>query len=242
MYGYIHSTESFGSVDGPGVRFVIFMAGCPMRCLYCHNPDTWNINVGEKTEASELVEKAMRYKAYWKDGGGITVSGGEPLMQMEFVTELFTIAKKQGINTCLDTSGVTFSRDKLKEFDALMEVCDLVMLDIKHIDSAEHKKLTGHENENILDFLDYLSEKNVDVWIRHVIVPGITLNDEYLAKLGQHIGKYKNIKLVDTLPYHSMARHKYEELGIEYPLGDTPEATREEAQRAKDIILESMKK
>ena len=185
MNGYIHSTESFGSVDGPGVRFVIFVAGCPMRCQFCHNPDTWNMQVGEQRNADELLAQAMRYKSYWKDGGGITVSGGEPLMQMDFMIELFRKAKEKGVNTTIDTSGAPFTREEpfFSKFNELMKYTDLLLVDIKHIDDEQHKILTGRTNENILDMARYLSDIGKPVWIRHVLVPERNDNNEYLEKL-----------------------------------------------------------
>ena len=241
MNGYIHSLESFGTVDGPGIRFVVFLQGCPMRCKYCHNPDTWALSKGEEMSSDEILERYESYRTFLKNGG-ITVTGGEPLMQMEFVRELFEKAKDRGIHTCLDTSGVTFSKQKVKEFDALMAVTDLVMLDIKHIDDEEHKKLTGYSNQNILMFARYLNKRNKQIWIRHVVVPGITMNEEYLEKLGEFIGKLKNVKAVDVLPYHDMGRKKYEALNMEYPLSDTPALGKEDALKAKEIILKGARK
>lgn len=235
MEGYIHSFETFGSVDGPGVRFVVFVSGCVMRCQYCHNPDTWQ-KCGETYSAAEVLEKALKYKSYWGREGGITVSGGEPLMQTEFVTELFSAAKEKGINTCLDTSGIMFREDNRGEIDRLLDVCDLVMLDIKHIDDDAHKKLTGQSNKNVLEFAKHLDKRNVPVWIRHVVVPEITLKEDALYKLGEFIGTLSNVKKTETLPYHSFGRYKYEKLGIEYPLEATPEATREQADWAMSII------
>ena len=235
MLGYIHSFETFGSVDGPGVRFVVFVSGCPMRCKYCHNPDTWKMGT-DSYSPEEVISRALKYKSYWGADGGITVSGGEPMMQTEFVTELFSLAKKKGINTCLDTSGTVFDETDTKKTDKLLEVCDLVMLDIKHIDNGEHKKLCGRENTNILAFAKCLDKKNVPVWIRHVVVPGITLDEKYLFKLGEFLAPLSNIKKIETLPYHSMGKYKYEKLGIDYVLKDTPDATREQAQWARDII------
>lgn len=235
MIGYIHSFESFGSVDGPGVRFVVFVRGCSMRCKYCHNPDTWTMG-GETHTASEVLQRAMRYKNYWGKEGGITVSGGEPMLQLDFVTELFTEAKEKGVNTCLDTSGIAFGPEHTEAVDQLLAVTDLVMLDIKHIDDEKHRELTGQSNKNILAFAKYLDSKNIPVWIRHVVVPGITLEEESLKKLGRFIGTLSNVKRVETLPYHSLARPKYEKLGIPYPLEDTPDATKEQAQRAREII------
>ena len=171
MNGYIHSTESFGSVDGPGVRFVIFVSGCPMRCQFCHNPDTWNMQVGEERSTEDLLAQALRYKSYWKDGGGITVSGGEPLMQMDFMIELFRKAKEKGINTTIDTSGAPFTREEpfFGKFNELMKYTDLLLVDIKHIDDEQHKLLTGRTNSNILDMARYLSDIGKPVWIRHVV-------------------------------------------------------------------------
>lgn len=239
MTGYIHSFETFGSVDGPGVRFVVFTSGCPMRCQYCHNPDTWKRNDNQMS-ADEVLQKAVRYKAYWKNEGGITVSGGEPLLQLPFVTELFQKAHKKGINTCLDTSGVLFNPENTEEIDRLLEVCDLVMLDLKHIDDEKHKSLTGHSNKNILAFAKYLEKKNIPVWIRHVAVPGITLDEEALAELGKFISTLSNVKKVEVLPYHSLAIPKYDELKIDYPLRETPDATQEQAKWAYDIITKNM--
>lgn len=235
MSGYIHSFESFGSVDGPGVRFVVFLNGCSMRCKYCHNPDTWEFG-GDTFSAAEVLQKALKYKSYWGGKGGITVSGGEPMLQIQFVTELFTEAKKKGVNTCLDTSGVAFNPDDTAETDKLLDVTDLVMLDIKHIDDEKHKKLTGHSNKNILAFARYLDSKKIPVWIRHVVVPGITFDEKYLELLGEFIGTLSNVEKIETLPYHSLAIPKYDKLGIDYPLRDTPNATKEQAARAKEII------
>lgn len=241
MTGHIHSIESFGTVDGPGVRFVVFFKGCPMRCLYCHNPDTWEMAGGREMTADELLDEYDKGKSFYKNGG-ITATGGEPLMQMEFLTELFKKAKEKGIHTCLDTSGILFSRERTKEFDELSGVCDLVMLDIKHIEDEEHKKLTAHSNRAVLEYLEYLSERGKPVWIRHVAVPGITLNEEYLERLGRYIAHYRNIKALDVLPYHSMAKNKYASLNMEYKLKDTPEASKEDAINARNIIIEAMKK
>lgn len=240
MTGYIHSVESFGTVDGPGIRLVVFLQGCPMRCLYCHNPDTWEIGKGTPITADEILKKYDSVKAFLKNGG-ITVTGGEPLIQIDFVTELFKKAKAKGIHTCIDTSGITFNRDDTEKFDALMNVTDLVMLDIKHIDDTEHKKLTSHSNKNILEFAEYTAKKDVPLWIRHVIVPEITYNEEYLYKLGQFIGQLKNVKALDVLPYHDMGKAKYKALGLEYPLGDTKPMSKEDAIKARGIILQGMR-
>ena len=241
MNGFIHSTESFGTVDGPGVRFVIFLQGCPMRCQYCHNPDTWKMNAGSLRSAQSLLAEYERNSAFYKNGG-ITVTGGEALMQIDFLLELFTLAKKKGIHTCLDTSGVTYRPGESsynQKLDALMEVTDLVMLDIKHIDPEAHKTLTGHDNAGILAFAKYLEEKQVPVWIRHVVVPGITDDEGQLSRLGAFIGRLSNVKALDVLPYHIMGTMKYKELGIPYPLEGVEPATKKQAMEAKKTILKA---
>jgi len=239
MNGFVHSTESFGTVDGPGVRFVVFLQGCPMRCQYCHNPDTWKMNTGAVRSAQSLIKDYERNAAFYKKGG-ITVTGGEALMQIDFLLELFQLAKQKNIHTCLDTSGITYhpgTSSYNEKLDALMAVTDLVMLDIKHIDPESHKVLTGHDNAGILAFAKYLEQKNIPVWIRHVVVPGITDGEEQLARLGAFLGTLSNIKALDVLPYHIMGITKYEQLGIEYPLNGVPPATKDQAAKAKKVIL-----
>ena len=239
MNGFVHSTESFGTVDGPGVRFVVFLQGCPMRCQYCHNPDTWKMNTGSVRSAQSLIQEYERNKAFYSKGG-ITVTGGEALMQIDFLLELFTLARQKKIHTCLDTSGVTYRPGQStynEKLDALMEVTDLVMLDIKHIDPEGHKVLTGHDNGNILAFAKYLEEKQIPVWIRHVLVPGITDDAALLTRLGTFLGTLSNVKALDVLPYHIMGVTKYDQLGMAYPLKDVPPATKEQAANAKKIIL-----
>lgn len=238
--GNIHSIETCGTVDGPGIRFVVFIQGCPMRCLYCHNPDTWGINVNKQMTVSEILKNYDAVKEFCK--GGITVTGGEPLMQMEFVTELFNCAKEKNIHTALDTSGILFNPQNTTEIDGLMKYTDLVLLDIKHIDDDEHKKLTMHSNKNILLFAKYLSGINKPMWIRHVVVPGINNREEYLTRLGDFLGTLSNIKALDVLPYHNMAIPKYENLGMEYKLKDTPPLSKEDAIKARDKIIEIYKK
>ena len=239
MEGFIHSTESFGTVDGPGVRFVIFLQGCPMRCQYCHNPDTWELRTGNVRSAQSLIKDYQRNAAYYTSGG-LTVTGGEALLQIDFLLELFTLAKEQGIHTCLDTSGITYREEESpyrQKLDALMELTDLVLLDIKHMDSAGHQALTGHDNSHVLAFARYLAKKNIPVWIRHVVVPGITDDPKQLTQLGQFIGTLPNVKALDVLPYHVMGVSKYRELGIPYPLEGVEPATREQAKEARRIIL-----
>ena len=235
MTGNIHSFETLGTVDGPGIRFVIFMQGCPMRCKYCHNPDTWEFTGGTEYSAQAVADKALKYKSYIKNGG-VTVSGGEPLMQIEFVTELFTILKNSGIHTALDTSGVTFNKDDTEKFEKLLKVCDLVLLDIKHIDGGEHEKLTGHGNKNVLDFAKFISDNGTDIWIRHVLVNGITDDDGYLKQLKAFIDTLKTVKKVEVLPYHSMGEAKYEKLGIPYPLKGTTPPAKERIENAIRIL------
>ena len=235
MTGYIHSIESFGTVDGPGVRFVVFFQGCPMRCLYCHNPDTWAPYGGTEYEACDIIEKMVRNLPFYETGG-ITATGGEPLLQLDFLTELFTLAKKRGIHTTLDTSGLLFKRSEVEKFGALMDVCDLVLLDIKHMDEHAHKYLTGVPNRSVFELMDYLNEIKKPVWVRHVIVPGITYVDEQLKRLGSYLKSFDNVERVEVLPYHTMGVVKYEALGDEYPLKDVPALTKADAQRALEII------
>lgn len=235
MEGYIHSTESFGSVDGPGVRFVIFTAGCPMRCQFCHNPDTWNMKTGTLTSADDLIKKALRYRSYWGNEGGITVSGGEPLLQIDFLTELFKKAKENGIHTTLDTSGNPFTREEpfFSKFNELMQYTDLILLDIKHIDEKEHIRLTGHTNKNILDLATYLSDIKKPVWIRHVLVPKCSDKDEYLDRLHEFILTLHNVERVEVLPYHTLGAYKWKELGMEYPLEGIDPPTAERVKNAR---------
>ena len=238
IIGHIHSTESFGAADGPGVRFVIFTQGCKMRCRYCHNPDTWKIGGGEEVTADELLKKALRYKAYWKNGGGITVSGGEPLLQIDFLIDLFKKAKAQGINTVIDTAGNPFTREEpfFSKFSALMEYTDLLMLDIKEINPLRHKDLTGFENTNILDMARYLSDIGKPVWIRHVLVPGHSDFDEDLDALGAFVETLTNVQRVEVLPYHTLGKFKWENLGIKYSLEGVNPPSEERVQNAKKRI------
>ena len=240
MIGHIHSTESFGTVDGPGVRFVVFFQGCPLRCKYCHNPDTWEFGKGTERTAEDLMKEYDSYKEFLKSGG-ITATGGEPLAQPEFLAELFALAKSKGVHTCLDTSAGVYSPEHHEAIDKALKYTDLVMLDIKHIDSAEHKKLTGIGNEHILAFAEHLRDLGIPVWIRHVVVPGITDQHDELFALGEYLSTLSNLKALDVLPYHDMAKPKYENLGMEYPLGDTPPLSKEEAIKAREIIMSGIK-
>ena len=239
ILGNIHSIESFGTVDGPNVRYVIFFQGCPMRCLYCHNPDSWSTDANQHMTAKEILNQYESVREFCK--GGITATGGEPLMQIDFLIDLFKEAKTKNIHTCLDTSGILFNKNDTKKFDELIKYTDLILLDIKHIDDNEHKILTGHSNKNVLDFAEYLSENQIPVWIRHVVVPDITFNEKYLRDLGKFLSTLKNIKALDVLPYHNMAIPKYNELGLDYKLKDTKPLSKAQAIEARDIILNSAK-
>lgn len=243
MIGHIHSTESFGTVDGPGIRFVIFMQGCPLRCLYCHNPDTWATSGGDEISADELIGEYKKNESFYRNGG-ITVTGGEPLLQTDFLIELFKLAKDENIHTCIDTSGITYNPGNdvyLKKLDELMKYTDLVMLDIKHIDSEKHQNFTGKSNENILLFAKYLEEKNINLWVRHVVVPGYTDNPEDLKNLGRFIGTLKNLHALDVLPYHTLGVEKYKKLNISYPLEGVSPLSQNDAIKAKAFIMEGLK-
>lgn len=236
--GRIHSVESFGSADGPGVRYIVFLKGCNMRCQYCHNPDTWAKDGGELMTPEEVLKKALRYKTYWKEKGGITVSGGEALLQIDFVTELFRLAKEKGVNTCLDTSGNPFSLEEpfKSKFDELMKYTDLFMLDIKHMDDTAHRKLTGQTNQNILEMAAYLSDHGKAMWIRHVLVPGITTEEDELHRLRSFLDTLKTVERVEVLPYHTLGVFKWKELGIPYQLEGVDPPTKEQIDRAKEIL------
>lgn len=237
--GYIHSTESFGGVDGPGIRFIVFMQGCQMRCQYCHNPETWFLRKhGTWRTAEDVLQEALRYKSYWKNGGGLTVSGGEALLQIDFLIPLFTLAKEAGVHTTLDTSGQPFTRESpfFDKFQRLCRLTDLFLLDIKHIADNKHKKLTGQSNKNILDLASYLSHIGKPVWIRHVLVPGITTAKDKLEELAVFIHTLKNVERVEVLPYHKMGLPEYERLGIPYSLKDIKPPSTEEIALAEEIL------
>ena len=238
LLGNIHSVESFGSADGPGVRYIVFLKGCNMRCKYCHNPDTWAAANGQQLSAEEVLQKALRYKSYWRNNGGITISGGEALLQIDFVTELFRLAKEKGVNTCLDTSGNPFTREEpfYAKFEELMQVTDLFMLDIKHMDEEAHRKLTGQTNVNILDMARCLSDHGKAMWIRHVLVPGITDDEEQLKQLRAFIDTLQTVERVEILPYHTLGVYKWKELGIPYGLEGGNPPTQEQVRRAKEIL------
>lgn len=236
--GRIHSIETFGSVDGPGIRFVIFLKGCLLRCRYCHNPDTWDPESNLQRTADDLLDQAERYRSYWGEEGGITVSGGEPLLQIDFLIDLFRKAKERGISTCIDTACQPFTRQEpfFSRFRELMEYTDLLLADIKHIDPQAHVQLTGRSNENILDCLRYLSEIGKPVWIRQVLVPGITDEDEALKRTRAFIETLHNVQKIEVLPYHAMGMYKWEQLGIPYSLKDTQAPSAERVQNAERIL------
>ena len=273
ILGYIHSTESFGAVDGPGIRFVVFLQGCKMRCKYCHNPETWNLvadysrlyseDLGEaeweelakrieentkmlkdkgiKLEArtpEDVLKQALRYKPYWKGDGGITVSGGEALLQIDFLIEFFKLAKAEGIHTAIDTAGNPFTREEpfFSKFRELMKVTDLFILDIKQIEDQKHRDLTGFTNANILDLAQYLSEQGKHMWIRHVLVPGITTDEADLRKTDEFIRTLQNVDKVEVLPYHKLGIQEWERLGIPYQLEGIDPPTAEQLKLAKDIL------
>lgn len=244
MIGHIHSTESFGAADGPGVRFIVFMQGCHMRCRYCHNPDTWKMAGGDEVTADEILKRALRFKPYWGKDGGITISGGEPLLQIDFVIELFKKAKELGINTCIDTAGNPFTKEEpfFSKFEELMKYTDLLLLDLKEINPARHKDLTGFDNSNIIEMAKYLSEINKPVWIRHVLVPEHSDFDEDLDALGDFIDTLSNVDRVEILPYHTLGKFKWENLGIPYSLESISPPSAERIENAKQRIHAGIRK
>ncbi len=238
MKGYIQSFETFGTVDGPSIRFVVFLKGCLLRCLYCHNPDTWTSCGAKEYEPEEIVNKYLKYKNYYKDGG-ITISGGEPLLQIDFLIELFKLCKKNNIHTALDTSGATFNEDNhilMKKFDELIKYVDLVLLDIKHIDEEKHIKLTSKSNQNILSFAQYLSNNNIKMWIRYVLVPSYSDDESDLKKTSIFIKSLKTVEKVEVLPYHTLGVQKYKALNIPYPLEGVNSPSKESVKKAKEIL------
>lgn len=228
----IHSIETFGTSDGPGIRLVIFTQGCNFRCLYCHNPDTFEINGGKEMSINEIMKVAEKQKEYFGKNGGITVSGGEPTLQVEEMVKLFKLAKKNGINTALDTNGSIVS-DKVKK---LYELTDLLILDVKHIDDRQHIKLTGLSNKNVLEMANYREKTNRPMWLRYVLVPGINDQKEYLVKFGEHFKDYKNIEKVEILPYHTLGVYKYKELGIKYKLDGVLPPSKESVLKTEKIF------
>ena len=233
MEGRIHSFESLGAVDGPGVRFVVFMQGCSLKCKYCQNRDTWNLKGGTTYSSDEIVEKILRYKNYIMPNGGVTISGGEPLLQTKFLIELFTKIKKYNIHTCIDTSGSVVLTDEIKE---LIDLTDLFLLDIKCINDEKAINLTGVSNKKELEFARYLSNINKTMWIRQVLVPGYTDDEQDLIKLREFISTLKFVEKVEVLPYHDLGKFKWEQLGEVYPLENVRTANNDDVKRAKEIL------
>lgn len=233
-YAKVHSIESFGTVDGPGIRFVLFLQGCHLQCKYCHNRDTWDLKGGEYKSLDDIFDKIKRYKNYMMlSSGGVTVTGGEPLLQVKFLIELFKKLKAEGIHTCIDTSGIVAITDDIKE---LLKYTDLVLLDIKHIDDEKCKKLVGVSNKRELEFAQYLSDNNIKIWIRQVLVPGYTDDEEDLKKLKKFIKSLKTVDNVQILPYHSMGKFKWEKLGAKYELEEVRTANQDDVDRVKKIL------
>ncbi len=241
LTGRIHSIESFGTVDGPGIRFVVFFQGCPMRCAFCHNPDTWAAQGGSRMTADALLQQLEKNRSFYRSGG-ITATGGEPLMQLPFLIELFRKAKEKGIHTCLDTCGAVYTEKKQAEYQALFQATDLVLLDFKHSDPEGHKKLTGQPQDPVLAFAKALEEAGVPMVARHVVVPGITDGEEHLRRLGRMLGGYRNLKGLEVLPYHTMGVNKYASMGLTYPLEGVPAMDKEKAAWARGVLLEEIRK
>lgn len=218
MEGRVHSYESFGAADGPGVRFIVFLHGCNFRCVYCHNPDTWaTAEAAIHATSEEVLAKALRYRSYWGSEGGITVSGGEPMLQAEFVAELFELAHAEGVNTCLDTAAGPFRRD-FEPVKRLLAATDTVLLDLKAMDPDLHRKVTGADNANVFDCARYLAENNIATWIRHVNVPGLTDSPAEIKALEDFVATLPNVVKTEYLPYHTYGVEKWRKLGIPYSL------------------------
>jgi pyruvate formate lyase activating enzyme len=234
----IHSIETMGLVDGPGIRVVVFMQGCKLRCAYCHNPDTWNLNGGQEISSEELLNKVKRFKSYFKNsGGGVTLSGGDPLLQPEFIIEFFKLCRAEGIHTTLDTAGYGFG-----EYDEILKYTDLVLLDIKHLEEEGHKSLTGQSRHGFLEFLDALKRSSTKLWIRHVVVPGITDAEDHIRRLAEYINDISNVEKVQLLPYHTHGAHKYEALNIKYRLEGVEPLERDRLNYLSGIMDEMLRK
>ncbi|MCL2570198.1 MAG: pyruvate formate-lyase-activating protein [Firmicutes bacterium] len=234
LIGRIHSIETCGTVDGPGVRYIIFTQGCPLRCIYCHNVDTWNAGCdrAKNMSVNDIVNDIKRYKSYIASGG-ITLSGGEPLLQKDFATELFKACRAQGFHTALDTSGYCVIIDKVKE---LLSLTNLVILDIKSIVPATFKKITGKEIYPVIEFAQYLHKQNIPTWIRHVVVPGYTDNDNHAHELGKFIATLKNVNKIEIIPFHQLGAHKWVEMGLHYTLKDVKEPTMQQVENVRQIL------
>lgn len=234
-YAKVHSFESLGTVDGPGIRFVIFLQGCHLKCKYCHNRDTWNIDAGSYKSLDEILEKILRYKVYFESSnGGVTVTGGEPLLQVKFLIELFKKLKKEGIHTCIDTSGMVNLTEDIKK---VISLTDLVLLDIKHLNDKKCEELTGHSNKREIEFAKYLSENNIPMWIRQVIIPEITDDEKDIKSLKKLVSNLKTVEKIEFLPYHTAGKYKWEKLGEKYQLENIKEATEEDIKRVKEIYM-----
>jgi len=233
----VHSVETFGTVDGPGIRYVLFLKGCPLRCKYCHNPDTWSLDSNDIRSVQEIIDDVKKYLVFINKNGGVTVSGGEPLLQIDFLIELFKQLKKLNLHTCIDTSGIVFNEQNQDKYNELMKYTDLVLLDIKHIDDNKHKELTKSSNKNVLAFARYLDQKQIPIWIRHVLVPGITTDKGDLLKLRTFIDTLHNVQKVEVIPYHVMGLYKYKTLGLEYSLEGVNPPTKEQIEEAKSILI-----
>jgi pyruvate formate lyase activating enzyme len=232
LTGRVHSIESMGLVDGPGVRTVVFLQGCKLRCAYCHNPDTWAMSGGTETTPEELLRKIMRFKPYFeRSGGGVTFSGGDPLLQPEFLLEMLKLCKENEIHTAIDTAGYGFG-----EYDEILSYADLVLLDIKHVDDFGYKNLTGRSKHGLDQFLKALDRSNTKVWIRHVVVPGITDGKEHMERLEEIIKVIKNVEKVELLPYHTLGVQKYEKLGIPYRLIELEPMDKKQVKEFEDKI------
>jgi len=229
--GYVHSFESLGALDGPGLRFVVFLSGCPLRCLYCHNPDTWDMLAGKEMTADEIVKKAMRYQPYFQNSGGITLSGGEPLMQPKFAMEILRKCREVGISTCVDTGGSVLNDD----VKAALAYADLVMLDVKHTDAVKYNTLTGGNIETNKAFLEYCKMLQIPLWVRQVILPGWNDTADDMAYLLRYI-EVANVQKIELLPYHMLGLHKWEALGLPYKLKEMRPPSKEQMTRLREIL------
>lgn len=232
-YAKVHSIESFGTVDGPGIRFVLFLQGCHLQCKYCHNRDTWDMSGGDYKSLDNIFKKIMSYKNYICPNGGVTVTGGEPLLQVNFLIELFKKLKKENIHTCIDTSGMISLSNDIKK---LLNLTDLILLDIKHINTQKCKDLVGFNNEKELNFAKYLSDNNIHMWIRQVLIPGYTDDEKDLIELKNFISTLKTVDKIEILPYHEAGKYKWNNLGLKYELENTPSANNKDIERAKKIL------
>lgn len=232
--GKIHSIETMGLVDGPGIRFVVFFQGCHLRCIYCHNPDTWLLRKGQEVSAQELFQKALRYKPFFqKSGGGVTCSGGEPLLQPDFLIEFFRLCKENDIHTALDTSGFGVGK-----YEEILEYTDLVILDVKHYSQEGHRMLTGRDMDELWKFKEVLDGKGTKLWIRHVVIPDLTDSREHLENLKATILQFNNVEKIELLPYHNLAKEKYQELGLEYKLAGTEPMDKDKLAELEEILKE----